>query len=311
LARKHASDEFNKLHCLIESLTKPIYELAARLPALEEFTKAPNIEHENSKVLGWLPKSQMPALQASYEDKVEVESSGSWILHHETFKYWRDAILPSGLWLCGELGTGKTILTMTVIKELKRLYGRTARGVFAYYYCSGTIAFQNTAKSLFKDILRQLVETGPGLDIFKTWYRNQADESSLTNNAMISLIQSLINGNTQDTGLNMAQTTIVIDALDEMEHQDQRTVLDKMKMLLQSSKGLLKVFISSRPIQMVEDRTTALDWGRIDVTRDITKNDINGWIDHEVDKGLSEKGRVGKTIRSSVKKTLKNLANGK
>ena len=200
---------------------------------------------------------------------------------------------------------------MTVIKELKRLYGRTARGVFAYYYCSGTIALQNTAKSLFKDILRQLVETGPGLEIFKTWHRDQTDESSLTNNAMISLIQSLINGNTRDTGLNMAQTTIVIDALDEMEHQDQRTVLDKMKELLQSSNGLLKVFISSRPIQIVEDRTAALGWGRIDVNGDITENDINDWIDHEVDKGLSEKRRVDEAIRSSVKKSLKNSANGK
>jgi Cdc6-like AAA superfamily ATPase len=262
------------------------------------------------RVLRWLPPSQMPALQANHEDKVEIESSGTWILCDESFKYWKDAILPSGLWLCGEVGAGKTILTMAVIKELKRMYGRTARGVLAYYYCSGANPHQNTAKNFFKDILRQLVETGPNFEIFKEW-QSQNDESSLTNIAIISLIQLFIDRTSQEACSQMAQTTIVIDAIDEMEDKDQRIDMDMMKKLLLDSKGLLKVFISSRPIHIVKERASRLGWSRIDVTKDATEGDMNHWIDHEVDNGLLEKKRVNENIRLGVKKKLKNKAHGK
>jgi Cdc6-like AAA superfamily ATPase len=274
----------------------------------------------------------MPAIHSAHKDKLRIENSGAWILEDESFEYWKESVISSGLWLSGNMGTGKTILTMTVIDHLDHKYGKSARGVFAYYYCSGTNPSKNSPKDLFKDILRQLVETGPGFEIFEAW-QYQKNESSLTINAIIYLIQCLIDSAAQDADLlisqgefqnldsrrryaivdnikKMVQTTIVIDALDEMDEEDQHTVIDKLKKLLEESKGLFKVFISSRPGQTIKEGASDLGWDQIEVTETMTKYDIDNWIDCEIGEGLRLKERVDEKMISEIKEILKGAAHG-
>ncbi len=234
-------------------------------------------------------------------NKVGIENPGQWILEEENFLTWQNSKVSWGIWLCGQLGTGKTVLASTVIDHMARLYGKTSQGVMAYYYCSGGINARNNSGDILGSILRQLAETNEGLDVFARWKATHA-RIHLTHKAMVEMICGLIKVN------GSATTTIIIDALDELDGDNFDIVTSALETMLGNSAGILKVFISSRP----DSRAWQVfdNWLNIMVDPAATRKDINTYIDFQVDKRLHRKRRVDDQLKSNIKSTLKRNARG-
>lgn len=98
------------------------------------------------------------------------------------------------------------------------------------------------------------------------------------------------------------QTTMVIDALDEI-HQDQRQVLlEALGMIVKSSRSRVKIFISSREHQDIQEALGCSSIGAID-----NKADIQGFVQREVTtfiekrwKHLKDKNTLAEDIASAL-----------
>ncbi|KAL4745309.1 hypothetical protein BDW72DRAFT_198768 [Aspergillus terricola var. indicus] len=187
----------------------------------------------------------MHRIHAQTRSKAEIDfdqkyQPGSWLLKHLDLQLWADAQFSCGLWLHGKMGTGKTILTSTVIEHQAERYAGSSNGALTYVYCTGADSRCSNPLDILMEILRQLASTEAELAVFQEWKEGK-QLSELTQLAVLQLILKMIN-------LNIGrQTTIVIDTLDEIDRDGLISVTGAQHLLLEKSEGLLKVFVSSRP----------------------------------------------------------------
>lgn len=249
----------------------------------------------------------MDRTHAQIRSRAEVDFTqkyqpGTWLLKHINFQLWVDAQCSCGFWLSGDMGTGKTVLTSTVIEHFEQLYSGSSRGALAYFYCSASESTRTDPLNILQEILRQLASTKHGLDIFRKWQKDKKP-SSLTRDAVLRLILQMININAH------RQTTIVIDALDEIDRDGTglTSITDALQYLLEAADGLVKVFVSSRPESRIRDQLRF--WTGIPVDLRSTRSDIETYIELEVDRLLRHKTRVA-NLKPKVKQTLKERAGG-
>ncbi|KAH6632792.1 hypothetical protein F5144DRAFT_489603 [Chaetomium tenue] len=250
---------------------------------------------------------QKQQLERKIRSRAEVGFSqkyqpGAWLLKHIDFQLWADAQCSCGFWLYGDMGAGKTVLTSTVIEHFEQLYRGSSRGALAYFYCSASESTRTDPLNILQEILRQLASTKPGLDVFQKWQRGKKP-SSLTRDAVLRLILQMVNLNAH------RQTTIVIDALDEIDRDGTglASITDALQYLVEAADGLVKVFVSSRPESRIRDRLRS--WTGMPVDPGSTRNDIETYIELEVDRLLRYKTRVV-DLKPKVKQTLKERAGG-
>ncbi|KAH6855628.1 hypothetical protein B0I37DRAFT_411606 [Chaetomium sp. MPI-CAGE-AT-0009] len=265
------------------------------------------IDQERASVLSWLPDGNMHRIHAQIRSRAEVDFSqkyqpGVWLLKHMDFQIWADAQFSCGLWLYGDMGAGKTVLTSTVIEHLEQLYSGSSRGALAYFYCSAAESTRTDPLDILQEILRQLASTKPGSDIFRDWQQNKKP-SALTRDAVLRLILQMINLNAH------RQTAIVIDALDEIDRDGTglTSITDALHYLLEAADGVVKIFVSSRPESRIRDQLRP--WTGIPVDPGSTRSDMETYIDLEVDRLLRHKNRLVK-LKPKIKETLKERAGG-
>ena len=90
-----------------------------------------------------------------------------------------------------------------------------------------------------------------------------------------------------------AQTTIIVDALDEVDIDDLSLPCKAFSQLLTKSEGLVKIFVS-RPDDRISSNLKVAEI--IELTSDLTKADIDCYIDEEVDLHLEDSDRVSEVL---------------
>jgi len=231
----------------------------------------------------------------------ELEDAGKWITEQRDFRDWLSSRDSCSIWLRGDLGTGKTVLTSTVVDHVGSLYGPATQGAMAFYYCSG--AAKPSDRDILAGILRQLVATDVGFDIYKNW-KDDPKSRHLTNKAMKQLIVDMVER-------SPSQTTIIIDALDEADEDSCRYVLGVLEDLMHLGSGLVKVFVSSRREGHIE--TELGSWSAVTLQSALTERDMEKYIGTRVDQSLRlrEAQEEKKTsLRKEVKSFLLEGANG-
>jgi len=173
----------------------------------------------------------------------------------------------------------------------------------AYVYCSATSASSDlqTAASIIRCILRQLADTDQGIDFMKPKVAERIERGNyeLTCDEAVDYILEVIEE------YNPIQTTIIIDALDEIDSDHiikLRTSLDR---LLQG-KGLLKIFVSSRPERWISKWLKS--WQNIEVLPVKSEPEIKRYVDFEVNQRLIEVADAD--LKNRIKEVLKKRACG-
>ncbi|KAH7363777.1 hypothetical protein BKA65DRAFT_472146 [Rhexocercosporidium sp. MPI-PUGE-AT-0058] len=193
------------------------------------------------KILDWMSDTtKLPYLKHHKENKRQIlKGTGKWLLN--------DDIASSLLWLHGIPGSGKSKLTSLVIEDALQL---SARGLVprpAIFYCS-----QNTAEPLRADptsilasIARQLASLTPSsavlppvIDLYEEMEGQGSASGTLDIDESKELILALVN--------LYPVTTIIIDALDECCANERSVILNFIRMIVEESSSLVRIFISSR-----------------------------------------------------------------
>ncbi|KAF8507541.1 hypothetical protein JB92DRAFT_2793444 [Gautieria morchelliformis] len=250
------------------------------------------------KIFAWLAAPDHQSSHTSAQKKRQPET-GLWLVRGETFKAWRD--LPhSTLWLHGKMGSGKTILSSTVIDQLFLPNGRDPLPTVAYFYFTSKQTGTNVAvRSLINQLL--LTMTSHGDDIpaaLESLYSQHSEgRQSPTMDSLISTLKSLIG--------SITQPYIVLDALKKCEDGGE------LLRLIQEIHGLgsLHLLATSRDELDIMDVMSAL--GPLKVPMD--ESDIQDDIQLHIHKTLYNDKQYQKwslEVKEKVETTLINGGHG-
>ena len=132
----------------------PIHSIATQVSDLLDSLKS----NEKIEFFDWLSEVQY---MKHHRTKVHLLLPGScqWLFEKPVFKEWAKSNASSILWLHGIPGSGKTMLSCSLIERLSSIFNdATQRPSFAYFYCSRDTADPNRADAneLLRTILEQL-----------------------------------------------------------------------------------------------------------------------------------------------------------
>jgi hypothetical protein len=97
------------------------------------------------------------------------------------------------------------------------------------------------------------------------------------------------------------RTTLVLDALDECDPGSRNRLVEMIKLLLSSSKSLLRVFISSRPNADIRDRFISRP--NIEIQATNNQEDIKKFVNEEIIKHRRW-NKISAQLREDVVETL-------
>ena len=103
------------------------------------------------------PRLEKERIRAS-KDQL-LEGSCSWILNDEAFIDWWTSNQSRSLWIHGDPGKGKTMMTISLIDEVsKRLGNKVGANVLAYFFCQNTNTDLNNAVAVLRGLIYSLVD---------------------------------------------------------------------------------------------------------------------------------------------------------
>jgi hypothetical protein len=266
-ALKRLQDQINKRRHIIESEQTPINELS------------------NESIASWL----QPA--AVEEDLLELlnlrhGSTCLWIFGQTAFDEWQtggNAVL----WLHGKPGSGKSVLTATLIDRL-----RTEGRIIAYFFCKLGDDTKNTLESILRTWLWQILEQLPE-------YRQLVLQHKQRGPAIRTLLEAVKGALKEIASKTMQHIFLVVDGFDECESGPLSA--EKLLMFVSALGDNISLALTSRPeswiIKAIYPRMQD-NCFEIVVTNDATREDLNGWIRACIDRmGLSDFGLECSAIR--------------
>ena len=187
------------------------------------------------KMKQWLqstdPGPNHRAAQEAHEPR-----TGDWLLESPDYCAWR-ADSGALLWLNGISGCGKTVLSATVIEDVRRLCSTNPDTCYAYYYFDFNDAAKRKPHSMVSSLLGNLgcsMESQPQCirDLHDKHLSGQQEPSF---NDFVSALMSVLQGR--------PKVYILLDALDECSEQEK---LLKFICTIESTCKNANIFVSSR-----------------------------------------------------------------
>jgi len=157
--------------------------------------------------------------------------TGHWFVKGETFSSFKDGAVPI-LWLHGIPGCGKTVLSSTIIEDLRGSSGTTATALLYFYF-----VFDDQRKQTFDSALRSLVcQLAHGSEIAFQQLDHLRRNAQPSTQELSQILEKMLNGGDR--------VTIVLDALDECTTRDE--LLKWIQQLMASEIGSVEMVVTSR-----------------------------------------------------------------
>ncbi|KAJ7112597.1 hypothetical protein C8R44DRAFT_882361 [Mycena epipterygia] len=163
------------------------------------------------KLREWLKSPPDMAEKQHATQNLHHEGTGNWFLNGGRFHEWKKN--PGSLWIEGQSGAGKSVLSSTVIAQLFDIQATAGTSAVAYFYFD----FRNEQSQLVEVMLRSIVlqlsaqspNTYAALD---QQYKLSKGQTLPTYQNLLDILEKLL--------LELSSTYIVLDALDECKEHD-------------------------------------------------------------------------------------------
>lgn len=198
-------------------------------------------------VLSWLKideSEQLSICDSIFEEDSKYPGTCSWVPNHAKIRLWlqQQATTPV-IWLQGNPGTGKSILSGKIVKFLDNGHALVLRHFCTYSNVTST-KYDNIVKSLLAQLIRKNGE------LVAHVYQECIVNKKAPNIALLEqLIVTLCTSVTNEPG-KMRYVWIVLDGVDECEQSKQSRLLSLMNQVMSKSASegntVCKVLISSR-----------------------------------------------------------------
>jgi hypothetical protein len=174
----------------------------------------------------------------------------------------------------------------------------TADSKLAYFYCNRSEESRRDPESILRTLIQQLAQTPsedklltPVLDIYMEREKEGQLSSRLTLKECQNLLVRLVT--------LYPQTTICIDALDEVDHKLRLELVEALRHIVQRSNTLVKVFATTR---MDIDILLQFEmFPRIELEPDDNVDDINRFVKEKVQSTIERKQLLNGNVANELK----------
>ncbi|KAJ7855171.1 ankyrin repeat-containing domain protein [Mycena olivaceomarginata] len=222
--------------------------------------------------------------------ELQHKGTGSWFLDGNQFKGWKEK--PGSLWIRGDSGTGKSVLSSIVIQQLfsQRQHGTA----IAYFYFDFRDEKSQRMKIMLQSIILQLSAQSPNsYSVLEREFESSQGQTLPTYNKLLGILEELLS--------DFAHTYIVLDALDECnEHQ---VLVQLITRLRDRTTQSLHLLFTSQPREIFMEAFKHAPL--IVLTPDITHKDIQRFINSELLtlSHLTRRMRAEEIVAKVVKKS--------
>lgn len=191
-------------------------------------------------------------------------------------------------------GTGKTVLTSSVVDYFKGNLAKSPRDALAFFYCKRTETPRPDLTSILQAFVRQLSSRALDQDMGSTWnrvvsfFKNPTKQTMDKNDCKTEILAATA---------SYAVTTIVLDGFDECEKGLQENLQDLFEWLIKTSERPVKIFVSSRPSAIRN-----LGWARVCISQTSNGADVEKYITERIDDRHTLP--ILKTMKSEVLSSL-------
>ncbi|KAM5517604.1 pfs domain-containing protein [Fusarium oxysporum f. sp. phaseoli] len=294
-----------KLKDAIETVSDKVDVISATVNQTHGYLQNDQARERFNTILKWMAA---PNVSSNLNKAIDTrqEGSGQSLIQSEIYRTWKSQV-NSFLWLNGIPGSGKTILSATVIEDLKTSFGHHA---VIYYYFD----FSDGGKQTFENALRSFICQLYGkFEIVQTFLNDLYD--TCTNGQEQPSMNSL-QAVFAEMARSIGELWIVLDALDECSTDERSArVLPWIKELSNSKQFNTHVFVTSRPELDIEKGITA--WGRNKyatlVANKLIAEDICAYVKAKVrgpESKLMERWKQRDDILNKIETALLGKANG-
>jgi hypothetical protein len=234
-------------------------DIASTTLAIENTLHSHMQDTKHEKILAWLTKTDPISNHRAACEKCQA-GTGEWFISSNEFSYW---LLPKrSLWLHGIPGAGKTVLSSTIIENVKSRC--SSDSVCLYFYFDFSNPQKQIVINMLYSFLAQLSSSTIPAEVRQLYERcnNGAHEAMIA-----QLIETLL------SIANRKRMFIIIDALNESA--DWKCLLEVIKRIRQSTSqiNLLMTSRKEHDIQIVlecsVDHVIAIQDERVDADVDI------------------------------------------
>ncbi|KAJ4137189.1 hypothetical protein NW768_002770 [Fusarium equiseti] len=206
-----------------------------------------------------------------------LPSASEWILHDEQFKRWRDG-RSCFLWIKGDPGKGKTMLLCSIIENLASMPSNR----LGYFFCQAGQPKMNNATAVLRGLTYGLARHDrTALSHVRKAFDQTGDKLFNGHNsweAMYNILSDIL----KDP--NMSGTVLVVDALDECEHE----LPNLLKFIVDThAENGTKWIVSSRKWPQIKNGLRRIVGSQEDMTTEIEKNE--GLVSEAVEKFIHSK----------------------
>ena len=249
------------------------------------------------KISRWLPAPDPSVNLAAARDKRQ-QDTGTWLLASPVFLQWK-VTDNSFLWLYGKPGSGKTILSSTVIYSLLDI--DSERPSVLYFYFDFQDREKQLVRSLLKHIIVQLsLRFKPAAKTAESLYISHSRGSTIpTLQEMKETVKSML--------ATSPTVYLLVDALDEC--RDRVDLLDFFKDLREWKHVNLHAFATSRCETEIEDSLSALTTVQIALEESVVEGDILFYIERQLEQD-ARLSRWSQEIKSEIRTALLTGSNG-
>ncbi|KAI1366280.1 ankyrin repeat-containing domain protein [Xylaria arbuscula] len=193
-------------------------DIGMGISGLQEAVREAQREKHRRKMIGWLCSVDPSRIYNVARGKHQ-SGTGDWLLESEKFQSWQKSP-KSLLWLHGQPGCGKSVLSSSVIKQLQKEYSSNPGSPIAYFFFS------------FSD--RETQKVIKDLDTYKE--KHQSPDMETLENALI------------DIANGFSSVSLIIDALDECPsiNEERKNLLESLHRIVAKMPDNLHIFLTSR-----------------------------------------------------------------
>ncbi|KAI7494306.1 hypothetical protein KC367_g8110 [Hortaea werneckii] len=263
-----------------------------------------SVQHSDRwrRIVDWLSAPDPWTNHRSARERHEPHT-GDWLLQSPPYLDWK-AGKTKHLLICGKAGCGKTVLSSTIIEDIKQLCDTDENlgrfGLGAFYF-----TFSDKQKQSYEDLVRSLVEQ-------LAW---KQDGYSRLQQAFDNTSRGRLGKDELEKILHLSfqaydRVFITLDALDESpeENDIRQKMLKQLEELVQNASNV-KLLATSREALDIHESMGMLDAQRIDVADSRVDKDIRKYLVSELskDRRLS---RLSDKTTSLILDTLSARADG-